>query len=161
MTGALLMAWDMAPGKLASTELGSNRGMTQRICSAVLLAAVTLAATIGPGRPAAAAETKKDKGSFVTIDTLTATVLAANGRRQTMTVQSGVDVGDDKLRAYAVQVTPRLRDAFAQELQLYAGGMASGAPPDADYVARRLQAATDRVLGKPGARFLIGGIMVN
>ncbi|MEI9891640.1 MAG: hypothetical protein WDN45_15225 [Caulobacteraceae bacterium] len=78
-----------------------------------------------------------------------------------MTVQSGVDAPDPALHDYVQKVTPRLRDAFAQELQLYAGGLPSGAPPDADYICRRMQAAADRVLGKPGARFLIGGIMVN
>jgi len=78
-----------------------------------------------------------------------------------MTVQAGVDVSDKALHDYAAKLTPRLQDAYVQVLQLYAGGLAPGAPPDADYVARRLQEATDRVLGKPGARFLIGGIMVN
>ena len=39
--------------------------------------------------------------------------------------------------------------------------MLSGTPPDIDYLCRRLQGATDRVLGKPGGRFLVGGIMVN
>jgi hypothetical protein len=112
--------------------------------------------------PAAAlARDEKDKGTFVTVDTLTATVLAANGRRQVMTVQAGVDVIEPKLRAYAEASEPRLRDAFTQELQAYASGMLSGTPPDIDYLCRRLQGATDRVLGKPGGRFLVGGIMVN
>ncbi len=117
-------------------------------------------ALLGPAL-AVAAEKKSDKGSYVAIDTLTATVLAGNGRHEVMTVQSGVDAPDPALRDYVEKVTPRLRDAYAQELQLYAGGLPSGSPPDADYICRRLQAATDRVLGKPGGRFLIGGIMVN
>jgi hypothetical protein len=108
-----------------------------------------------------AAEKGGEKGTYVSIDTLTATVLAGNGRREVMTVQSGVDAPDAALHDYVQKVTPRLRDAYAQELQLYAGGLPSGSPPNADYIVRRMQAATDRVLGKPGARFLIGGIMVN
>jgi hypothetical protein len=118
----------------------------------LLVAAVPAAAT---------ARDEKDKGSFVTVDTLTATVLAANGRRQVMTVQAGVDVPEPRLRALAEASGPRLRDAFAQELQAYASGLPAGAPPDVDYLCRRLQGATDRVLGKPGGRFLVGGIMVN
>jgi len=112
--------------------------------------------------PAAAlAAEHKEKGTFISVDTLTATVLSPGGRHQIMTVQSGVDCPDPALRDYAEKVTPRLRDALAQELQLYAGGLVSGSPPDADYLARRLQGATDRVLKKPGGRFLLGGIMVN
>jgi hypothetical protein len=104
---------------------------------------------------------KKDKGTYVTIDTLTATAIAANGRHEVMTVQSGVDVPDPVLRVLAEQVQPRLRDAYTQVLQIYAGGLPPGSPPDADYVARRLQQATDQVLGKPGGRLLLGGIMIN
>ena len=138
--------------------------MKTRFSAAVLpiLAAFGVALAAVAATPAVAGEAKEDKNTtFITIDTLTATVLALNGRHQVMTVQSGIDVPDGKLRAYAEQVTPRLRDAFSQELQVYAGGLTSGAPPDADYVARRLQGATDRVLGKPGGKFLIGGIMLN
>ena len=82
-------------------------------------------------------------------------------RAAIMTVQAGVDVPDKTLRDRAEKLTPRLQDAYVQVLQLYAGGLVPGAPPDADYVARKLQEATDRVLGKTGGRFLIGGIMIN
>jgi hypothetical protein len=130
--------------------------MRLRFMPLLLLALLLPAALAGP----ALAE-KKEEGSYVAIDTLTATVLAGNGRHQIMTVQAGVDAPDKALHDYAEKDTPRLRDAYTQVLQLYAGGLSPGAPPDADYVARRLQEATDRVLGKPGGRFLIGGIMIN
>jgi redox-sensitive bicupin YhaK (pirin superfamily) len=123
---------------------------------------ILLLACAAPTAPVLAAEGKAtDKTTYVSIDTLTATVTAGNGRRQTMTVQSGVDITDPVLRATATASTPRLRDAYTLILQVYAGGLQSGTPPDPDYLARRLQGATDQVLGKPGARFLIGGIMIN
>ncbi|MDB5460507.1 MAG: hypothetical protein JWO72_2248 [Caulobacteraceae bacterium] len=122
--------------------------------------AILLAVCLVPAA-ALADEKKKDKGTYVTIDTLTAMVTAANGRHGVMTVQSGVDVPDPVLRALAEQDTPRLRAAYVEVLQAYAGGVPPGAPPDPDYVARRLQQATDRVLGKSGGRLLIGGIMIN
>jgi hypothetical protein len=130
--------------------------MRLRFAPLVLLALLLPAALPGP----ALAE-KKEEGTYVAVDTLTATVLAGNGRHQTMTVQAGVDVPDNALHDYAEKLTPRLQDAYVQVLQVYVGGLVPGAPPDADYVARRMQEATDRVLGKPGARFLIGGIMIN
>jgi hypothetical protein len=130
--------------------------MRLRFASLVLLALLLPAALPGP----AFAE-KKEEATYVSVETLTATVLANNGRHQIMTVQAGVDVPDKALHDYAEKVTPRLRDAYTQILELYAGGIVPGSPPDPDYVARRMQEATDRVLGKPGAKFLIGGIMVN
>ena len=126
----------------------------------VLLALLLPAVLAGP----AAAESKEKggaKGMYVPIDTLTAMVMSGPSRRQVMTVQAGIDFRDLPLRDYAEKVTPRLRDSYAQVLQFYASGLAPGAPPDADYVARRLQEATDRVLGKPGGKFLLGGIMLN
>jgi hypothetical protein len=130
--------------------------MRLRFAPVVLLALLLPAALPGP----VLAE-KKEEGTYVAVETLTATVLAGNGRHQIMTVEAGVDVPDKALYDYAQKVTPRLRDAYTQVLQVYAAGFVPGAPPDADYVARRLQEATDRVMGKPGAKFLIGGIMVN
>ena len=128
-----------------------------------LIPCVLLAAAIVPAaaRPAMAAE-KKEAASFVAIDTLTAMVVGPGGVRQVMTVQSGVDTPNNPaLHDYVDKITPRLRDAYAQTLQIYAGGLAPGLPPDADYIARRLQADTDRLVGKPGAKLLIGGIMIN
>jgi hypothetical protein len=127
----------------------------------MLIRLLLMVLLIAAAPAAAMARDEKDNGTYVTVDTLTATVLANNGRRQVMTVQSGVDAPDPKLRALAAASEPRLRDAFTQELQAYASGLASGTPPDVDYLCRRLQGATDRVLGKPGGRFLVGGIMVN
>jgi hypothetical protein len=131
--------------------------MRIRFVATVLLALLAPAVLAGP---AMAGEAKKEKGSFVTVDTLTANI-AASGHHQVLTVQAGVDCPEPALHDYAEKVTPRLRDAYTRVLQLYAGGLAPGAPPDPDYVVGRLQEATDRVLGRRGGRFLIGGIMVN
>lgn len=144
----------MGRGKAPSTGAPSNGRM--RLCFPPLV----LLALLLPAVPATAGE-KKEESAYVAVDTLTATVLASNGRHQIMTVQAGVDAPDKALHDYVQKVTPRLRDAYTQVLQLYAGGLVPGAPPDADYIARRLQEATDRVLGRPGGKFLIGGVMVN
>jgi len=131
--------------------------MTNRLFLPVLLALLLPAAF----PYAASAAEKKEKGTFVTIETLTASVIAAGGGHHVMTVQSGVDCPDPKLHEYAEKDQPRLRAAFNEALQVYAGGLAPNAVPDADYLARKLQDVTDRVLGKPGGKFLLGGIMVN
>ena len=126
------------------------------VCLAVALLSVS-----GAGSAAFAEAGKKGKSTFVQVDTLTASVVASSGRRQVMTIQCGVDVPDPALRNYTDLVTPRLRDAFNQTVATYAAGLQPGVPPDADYVARKLQDDTDRVLKKPGGRLLLGGIMIN
>ncbi|MBS0410538.1 MAG: hypothetical protein JSR86_11530 [Proteobacteria bacterium] len=126
------------------------------LLAALALVAVSLAA------PAHAEERKKGGGeTFIQLQTLTATVIRVDGRRGVMTVDAGVDVPDDALRERANESTPRLRAAYAQVLQIYATGLPGGAVPNADYLSRQLQQQTDQVLGRPGARLLLGTILVN
>ena len=82
-------------------------------------------------------------------------------RRGVLTVQLGIDVPNATLRARAAASVPRLRAAYAQVVQTYAAGLPAGALPDADWLSRELQRQTDRVLGAPGARLLLGSIIVN
>ncbi len=121
--------------------------------------ALTVAVLLFTAAPAWAEGDKKS--SFLEITGLGASVMRPYGGHGVMTVEAGLDVPDAKLRGYADQMLPVLQDAYAQALQAYAGALRPGALPDADYIALRLQAATDRVLGRPGARLLLGGIMVN
>jgi hypothetical protein len=107
-------------------------------------------------------EKKKGGGlSYIQFQTLTATLLRGGGRRGVLTVEAGVDVPEAGLRARAAASQPRLRAAYVQFLGAYAGGLSPGSPPDADYIARQLQALTNQVLGRPGAKLLIGTILIN
>lgn len=99
--------------------------------------------------------------SFIQIDTLTATITKTNGRRGVLTLASGLDIPDDKLRAKANSVLPRIRAAFVQSLQIYASGMSRGSVPNAEVVTRLLQRETDRVLGQKGARLLLGTMLIS
>lgn len=130
-----------------------------------LLALAALA--IAPGLIAAAPEKKTEKdapppssANFVEIDTLAATIMRSNGRRGVLTVASGLDIPDQKLRAKACSVTPRLRAAFLQSLQNYASRMSPGTAPNAEVVIQLLQREADRVLGQKGARLLLGAMLV-
>jgi hypothetical protein len=127
-----------------------------------LLAALALSAL---ALPAAAQDTGKHKkgggDSFIQLDTLTATIVRPDGHRGVMTVEVGIDVPDAGLHARAAQSTPLLRAAYGDVLRGYAGGLGPTTLPNADYLSLRLQQATDRTLGRPGARLLIGNILVN
>jgi hypothetical protein len=115
-----------------------------------------------PAALAQGAEKKKGGGiTYVQFQTLTATIIKNDGRRGVLTVDAGVDVPDAGLRAKVNLVLPRLRAAYVQVLQAYVYSLNPGAPPDPDYLSMSLQRETDRVLGRPGAKLLLGAMLVN
>lgn len=120
------------------------------------LAALTAAAPAAAGGGGSAAPAN----SYVRFATTTASIVRRDGRRGVMTVETGVDAPDAAVRTLAVQSTPRLRAAYNTVVQQAASGLLPGAPPDVERLARDLQAATDRTLGRPGARLLLGTVMV-
>ena len=122
------------------------------------------------GSALAAAEAAKASGkssgggapanAYIPLPTATATILRRDGRRGVMTVEVGVDVADTALRARADQSRPRLSAAYNEVVRLAGERLLPGAPPDVEWLSRALQAATDRVLGKAGAKLLLGTVMV-
>jgi len=126
------------------------------------LALVALACA-APLAVARAEEKKKKSGgeTFLVFDTLTGTTIKATGRRGVLTVDCGLDVPDPKLREYATLSLPRLRAAYIQIVMTYAAGLPGGAPPNPDAIARDLQRQTDLILGRPGARILLGAVVSN
>lgn len=122
------------------------------------------------GSALAAAEAAKASGkssgggapanAYIPLPTATATILRRDGRRGVMTVEVGVDVADEALRTHADQSRPRLSAAYNEVVRLAGERILPGAPPDVEWLSRALQAATDRVLGKAGAKLLLGTVMV-
>ena len=127
------------------------------ILTLAALPAPSLAAHGGP-----AEEKKKGGGeSFLQFPAMTATVIRPNGRRGVLQVESGLDIPDGALRERAAASQPRLRDAYVRFLMNYANAVPPGAPPNPDTISAALQRATDDVLGKPGAKLLLGTILIN
>ena len=126
----------------------------------VLSAALLLAAG-----PALASEKPAKEGAptshYVEFSTLTATVLRPDRRRGVMAVDASLDIPDAALRARAVSLTPRLRAAYSQALNVYAASLPPGRPADPEYLIREMQRQTDAAIGRPGAKFLLGSILVN
>jgi hypothetical protein len=124
----------------------------------LIVAALLLAA---PGVVAADQRKKGGGPTFIELTTLTATVTRANGSRGVMTVEVGIDVPETALRLRASESVPLLQSAYAEVLRIYAAGLPPGAPPNADYLETALQRQTDLTLGRPGARLLLGTILIN
>jgi hypothetical protein len=126
-----------------------------------LLALAACAAALPAAARAGEEPKKAADDSYVQINTLTAYTVRSNGRRGVMSVDCGLDIPDAGLRERANLVLPRLRAAYVQTVQIYAGGLPPGLPPNPDFLARNLQRDTDEVLGRKGARVLIGAVLVN
>ncbi len=105
--------------------------------------------------------TKQNTATYTAFDALTASVRHANGRPGVLTVQGGLDVQDPVLRGRAAASGPLLRDAYVRTLSVYAAALVPGALPDIDQIGLRLQRATDQVLHRPGAKVLLGTVLVN
>ena len=132
--------------------------MIRRIAPCLALACALLA---GAPAHAGGGGEGKPKTTFVEIRPLTATLFRPGGRRGALTVELGLDVPDEKLRERAEQSKPILRDAYVRVVQAYALGMAPDSTPSADFLAITLQRETDRVLKRPGAKVLLGAVLVN
>ena len=129
-----------------------------------LIIALSLASFIAASSAGAAEDSHHKKGggeTFIEIRTLTATIIRADGHRGVLTVEVGIDVPDSGLRARADASTPRLQAAYVQVVQTYAAGLTPTTVPNADFLATALQRQTDLVLGRPGAKLLMGTILVN
>lgn len=131
--------------------------MDRRLALAAALALLPAVASANGG-----GEKKKGGGAtFLQIKAIVATIIHRDGSRGVITVECGVDVADERLRALADQSQPRLRAAYAAFVQAYAGGLPAAGVPDADYISREMQQITDSVLRKKGAKLLLGTILVN
>lgn len=130
---------------------------TIALLAAVLAAGPALAASKG-------GEEEKKTGpgsSYIQLPVVTATVIRPTGHRGALTLETGLDVPDAKLRQRAEMAQPRLRAAYFQVLNAYTRSLTPGDVPDADRLARELQRETDRVLGAKGARLLLGTMLMN
>lgn len=111
---------------------------------------------------AAGGEKKKSGGgNYVPIQPLLGTTFRGGGRRGVLSVDCGLEIADPVLRTRAEQSAPRLRAAYLQTVQAYAAGLGPTELPNADYIGAALQRQTDAVLGKRGARLLLGAIVAN
>ena len=112
--------------------------------------------------PAGAGEKKKGGGpAYLQLPALAVTVVQPGGRRGVLTVETGVHASNETIHARAQASSPRLRAAYVTVVQSHAQGLGPGGAPQADRLASALQRETDRVLGGPGAKVLLGTIMIN
>lgn len=129
-----------------------------------LIALIPVGTALLPGAARAAGKKKDEpatRSPYVPIQTLLGTTVRPDGRRGSLSVECGLDIPDASLRERAEASMPRLRSAFAATVRTYAAGLPAGHPPNVHFIARALQQQTDQVLGRAGAKVLLGAVLVN
>ena len=134
-------------------RLPAIRATLFRAVLAVLPAAIPALAA----EPGAAPDHKITQArSYLEIDPIYTTIVSDGRPAGLLMVDFGLDVPDDALRRQAVRALPVLRDAWLRSLMAFTAiHVHPDAQPDAGLVAARLQAVTDRALGRKGARILL------
>jgi len=108
------------------------------------------------GRAADAPHKTTQSESYVAIDPIYSTILDGNKPRGLLMVELGLDVPDGVLRERVTQALPALRDAYVRSLLVYAAtGIRPWRQPNVDDIASRMQAITDHLIGREGARVLM------
>jgi hypothetical protein len=126
---------------------------------ALLLTAVAAAAFPAAARANEGGK-KKDVSPYIALKAVTLTIVRTNGRHGAMTIELGLNIPDAGLRELATESQPLLRDAYVRALQPYALRLGPGVAPSAEFITLSLQRETDRVLGRRGAKVLLGGVLV-
>jgi len=129
----------------------------------LLFSAFGFAASALAALPVAASEPKKKGGgtNYTQFRTITVFTEAGKRRHGTLSVDMGLYADDPKLVDLIKVYQPRLQDAYLSRLQAYAGGLNARSLVDTNYVSVQLQTATDQVLGRKGAKVLLGSILLN
>jgi hypothetical protein len=124
------------------------------------IVAVTFALSAGAARsadsPSPAARRTTNSQSFVAVEPMYATVLDGAKPRGLLIVEIGLDVPDAELRGQVTRALPVLRDAYVRGLIAYAStAVRVYRQPSVEDIANRMQAITDKTMGKQGARVLM------
>ena len=127
----------------------------------VALALVVSASATSAFAGAKAPEHRGGPITYVHLPGLTTNVLRSNGKWGVVTIEAGLDIQDEKLRIRVQNSIPGLMDAYTRAMAGIGPGVRPGSEPDLDLVSRSLQGVTNRVLGRPGAIFLVGSVIVN
>jgi len=132
-----------------------------RLSTIVVALALAAEATAAEAPPQPAQRKTTQSESYIVVDPIYSTILDGNKPRGLLMIEMGLDVPDSGLRSKVSQSLPNLRDAYVRSLLIYAAtAVRPWRQPDVDDIAKRLQAITDRVVGREGARVLMAQAVI-
>lgn len=132
--------------------------------TALTATALVLPGLVLPGTAARANAPEKKKGgglAYTQFPMISVFTRGTGAKHGTMSVEIGLYADDPKLTELVKLYLPRLQDAYVTKLQGYAANLNASSLVDTDYIATQLQTVTDQILGRKGARVLLGSILLN
>jgi hypothetical protein len=97
--------------------------------------------------------------SYLMVDPMYSAILEGDRPVGMLMIGIGLDIPDAKLRAEAEHALPVLRDAYVRNmLNFSTTSVRAWRQPDVALIADRLQAVTDRALGRKGAKVLLAQV---
>ena len=137
--------------------------LRRQICIGLMSA---LAATFNAAPLAMAKAQDKAKGvetttTVIEMEALTVNIFRSNYGRGKVEVIMSLDVPNASLRERTLQSMPRLRAAYVQTLTRIMYDLPPRTPPNIGALSAAMQRATDQVLGRPGAKVLLGSVVVS
>jgi hypothetical protein len=128
----------------------------RRAQPATLAFAFVALALVGPAVAAPKKESAGGESGFVGQMQVTATIMQSMRPAGLLQVDAGLVVPDPILRTRVQGLGPVIRAAWRSAAQDYVNRQYTrGRVPDARLMAANLQAATDRVVGRPGAQVVM------
>jgi len=132
---------------------------------------LVLAAALSAGLPGRGEDAPKEQKapehkttqskSYIGVNPIYTTIIADDRAAGVLMVGAGLDVPDTKLREEVRRSLPVLRDAYVRNLMTFTVNVVrTDTQPDVGMIADRLQAVTDRALGKKGAKVLLAQVAV-
>ena len=122
--------------------------------AAGFLLSASLAQAAENAQPAQRKTTQSE--SYIPVEPMYASILDGVRPRGLLLVEVGLDVPDVDLRGQVNQALPVLRDAYVRSLLIYAANAVRPyRQPNIEDIANRMQAITDKVMGRKGAQILM------
>ena len=122
--------------------------------AAGFLLSASLAQAAENAQPAQLKTTQSE--SYIPVEPMYASILDGVRPRGLLLVEVGLDVPDVDLRGQVNQALPVLRDAYVRSLLIYAANAVRPyRQPNIEDIANRMQAITDKVMGRKGAQILM------
>ncbi|MGC9953940.1 MAG: hypothetical protein ABSD21_06655 [Rhizomicrobium sp.] len=127
---------------------------------AVLVALVlAVPASAGGNGKKSAVHKITQSASYLMIDPIYTTIIDGDKIAGLLMIGIGLDVPNAELRAQTEDEMPVLRDVYVRSLMAFtATSVRPWRQPDVGEIADRLQRATDRTLGRRGARILLAQV---